>query len=577
LDQFKKVWLVDFEFISHTGERPVPVCLSAQEMRSGRKLLVWQDQFGSKPPYDVSSESLFVAYFASAELGCHRALGWKQPARILDLYCEFRNCTNGLPLYNGKGLVGALSYYGLNSIGADEKTEMRDLVLRGGPWLAEEKLAVLQYCQSDTDALARLLSAMLSSIDFPRALLRGRYMSAVSAMEHVGVPIDTDTLSQLRENWESIQDKLVADVDSQYGVYDERSFRAKNFEAWLHKRDIPWPRLESGLLALDSDTFREMTKIVPEVSDLAHLRHSLSEMRLNELQVGADGFNRCLLSPFSSRTGRNQPSNTKYIFGPSTWLRSLIKPKEGHGVAYIDWEQQEFGIAAALSNDAKMKFAYESGDPYLEFAKQARAVPESATKKSHSKERDLFKACVLGVQYGMGEGSLAGRIGGSTFQARKLLRLHRDVYSTFWRWSDNTVDRTILTGKQQSVFGWTNRVKADYNARSLRNFFMQANGAEMLRLACCLGIENGIAVCAPVHDAILITAPLEQLNEDIARMQSYMEEGSRIVLEGFALRTEVAAKVKFPDRYSDKRGMAFWDKIISLLPNVEARPVALAA
>jgi hypothetical protein len=43
------------------------------------------------------------------------------------------------------------------------------------------------------------------------------------------------------------------------------------------------------------------------------------------------------------------------------------------------------------------------------------------------------------------------------------------------------------------------------------NFPMQANGAEMLRLACCLAIERGLAVCAPVHDAILIEAPLAEM------------------------------------------------------------------
>jgi DNA polymerase I len=49
-------------------------------------------------------------------------------------------------------------------------------------------------------------------------------------------------------------------------------------------------------------------------------------------------------------------------------------------VAYIDWSQQEFGIAAALSGDIAMQAAYGSGDPYLDFAKQAGAVPRHATK-----------------------------------------------------------------------------------------------------------------------------------------------------------------------------------------------------
>jgi DNA polymerase-1 len=115
--------------------------------------------------------------------------------------------------------------------------------------------------------------------------------------------------------------------------------------------DLGWLRHDSRRLQLDTDTFEEMAEIHPEIRDLRKLRQALSELRLNDLAVGDDGYNRCLLSPFSSRTSRNQPSNSKYIFGPGSWLRGLIKPQEGWGVSYIDFEQQEFAIAAALSGD----------------------------------------------------------------------------------------------------------------------------------------------------------------------------------------------------------------------------------
>src|SRR5262249_32463228 len=168
--------------------------------------------------------------------------------------------------------------------------------------------------------------------------------------------------------------------------------------AWLARERIPWPLLESGRLDLSDATFREMARMYPAVSPLRELRSALAELRLNDLAVGHDGRNRTLLSPFRARTGRNQPGNPKFIFGPSVWLRGLIKPCEGTAVVYIDWEQQEFGIAAALSCDPLMMDAYRSGDPYLTFAKQAGAVPPDATKQSHASTRELFKACVLATQ-----------------------------------------------------------------------------------------------------------------------------------------------------------------------------------
>jgi hypothetical protein len=66
-----------------------------------------------------------------------------------------------------------------------------------------------------------------------------------------------------------------------------------------------------------------------------------------------------------------------FIFGPSVWLRGLIKPPPGYGIAYIDWAQQEFGIAAALSGDPLMMDAYRSGDPYLAFAKHLIIIIEA--------------------------------------------------------------------------------------------------------------------------------------------------------------------------------------------------------
>jgi len=252
------VWVVDFEFTAPPGERPVPICMVARELRSGRMIRIWQDQFGPASPFPISADALFVAYYASAELGCFRALRWPMPARILDLYVEFRCRTSGLEVLGGRGLLGALTFFGLDGIGATEKDDMRAIAIRGGPFSQSERRALLDYCESDVDALARLLPVMLPEIDLPRALLRGRYMAAAAAIEFTGVPVDTAMLALLREHWTGIQDRLIAEIDAGYGVFDGRTFKADWWAQWLERASIAWPRLESGRLALDDDTFREM-------------------------------------------------------------------------------------------------------------------------------------------------------------------------------------------------------------------------------------------------------------------------------------------------------------------------------
>src|SRR5262245_36615649 len=486
------------------------------------------------------------------------------PERILDLFVEFRARTNGLDTPAGNSLLGALAYFGLDAMGATEKEDMRALVLRGGPWTADEQAAILNYCEEDVMALERLLPAMLPGIDLPRALLRGRYMAAAAVMEHAGTPIDVPMLEVFRQRWTDIQDQLIAEIDANYGVFEGRTFKVDRFAAWLVQHNIPWPLLESGHLDLTDDAFRHQARAYPAVSPLRELRSSLSDLRLNDLAVGSDGRSRTILSAFRSRTGRNQPSNSKYIFGPSVWLRGLIKPPPGYGLAYVDWSQQEFGIAAALSGDAAMQAAYRSGDPYLAFAKQAGIVPLDATKATHGPKRELCKQCVLAVQYGMEAPSLALRIAQPQIVARDLLRSHHETYPRFWAWSDAAVDQAMLLGMIHTVFGWPVRVGERSNPRSLRNFPMQANGAEMLRIACCLATERGIEVCAPIHDAVLICAPLERLDADIAAMRAAMAEASKFVLAGLELGTDVKV-VRWPDRYSDPRGVEMWDRVCKLV------------
>ena len=230
LGKYREVVVADFEFgPREPGNRPIPVCQVAYELHSGRWFHIWQEQFGSAPPYATGPDVLFVAFYASAELGCYRVLGWPMPERILDLYVEFRARTNGLDTPAGRGLLGALTYFGLDCMGATEKDTMRELVLRGGPWSEAERAAILDYCEEDVTALARLLPAMQHVIDLPRALLRGRYMAAAAAMEHAGTPIDMPTLELFRRNWTGIQDRLIAEIDASYGVFDGRTLQARSF------------------------------------------------------------------------------------------------------------------------------------------------------------------------------------------------------------------------------------------------------------------------------------------------------------------------------------------------------------
>jgi hypothetical protein len=69
--------------------------------------------------------------------------------------------------------------------------------------------------------------------------------------------------------------------------------------------------------------------------------------------------------------------------------------------------------------------------------------------------------------------------------------------TVFWAWSDRVVNQALLGERLWTTFGWQLHVEADLNTRSLCNFPMQANGAEMFRLACIRLVEDGRRICAP--------------------------------------------------------------------------------
>jgi DNA polymerase I-like protein with 3'-5' exonuclease and polymerase domains len=394
--------------------------------------------------------------------------------------------------------------------------------------------------------------------------MRGRYTAAVAAMEWRGVPVDADLLDRMRARWSDIRKDLIDKVDSAFGVFEGESFRAARFERYVIANRIPWPRLESGALALDDDTFRDMVKCYPGIAPLRELRHALSGMRLNDLAVGRDGRNRTLLSMFRSRTGRNQPSNSQFIFGPAVWLRSLITPVPGTVLVHADFSAQEIAIAAALSGDERMIESYATGDPYLAFAKQAKLVPAEATKLTHGVIRDRCKSVVLGVLYGMQADSMAARVGIPRYDAVELIRLHHETYRTFWRWVEANLVNFELTRRISTVFGWRLNAALDWRPTALLNWPMQANGAEMLRAACVSKFEAGIGICAPIHDATLSEGPDSDPEGFAEGVRDHMRRAGRLILGGIDVRSDVKV-IRVGERYSDKRGEVMWNTVTEML------------
>jgi DNA polymerase-1 len=591
LSDFEQIIFADFEFANKPGEPPDVVCLAWHEWPAGQTRCLWRDRLAETPPYRIDERVLFVCFVGNAELGCHLALNWPLPANVLDLSPEFRCITNGRTVPEGRGLLGALGYFHLqHSFDSKRKAELQKRIARGWPFTAEEIEEILRYSPSDVDALVRLLPKMLSCLDLDVAIYRGEFVKASAAMEHHGVPIDMEIFPRLTDKhaWRYVRDAMVPVIDAAYGVYvkgpdGEWHFNMELFKQYTEREGITWPLTEKGKLSTKRKTFEDMSKGHPQLEALRQLRHTRDKMRKIKLAVGADGRNRTVLWPFKSKTGRTQPKASQWIFSPAVWLRSLIRPEPGQAVAYVDWSSMEFMIAASLSDDPTMLDFYRNGDPYLSFAKRVGAAPSWATKATHGPLRDRYKVALLAAQYGIQAEALAGRLGVSAFAAHEMLAQHRELFAVYWRWAEDWLAHVLDSGVMWTPLDWQCRTGiTEFNGRSLQNFPVQGTGAEILRIACIWATRRGIGLRAPVHDALLVEAPLERIEADVALLQELMRRASRIVLNPTAdgqleLRTD-AKIIRYPDRYTDPRGEAIWANVLALLAEYQQsrdRPAAL--
>ena len=189
----------------------------------------------------------------------------------------------------------------------------------------------------------------------------------------------------------------------------------------------------------------------------------------------------------------------------------------------------------------------------------------------------LYKNMLLAVQYGMQTETLAARLGVTTLEAHEMLAQHRAQFRQYWTWSDDWVQHALQTGVMRTAFGWHHRTgTVEFNDRSIRNWPIQAAGADILRIACIMAHRRGIKLLAPVHDAVLIEAPTERIDADVALMREIMRRASRIVLNADAdgsheLRTNFEI-VRYPDRYAfDTRGTKIWCEVMDQLAAVDSK------
>jgi DNA polymerase-1 len=595
-------WVVvcDFEYEVADGELPNVLCMVAhvlnENLQHVRTIRMWRGDFGATPPFDIGENTLFVAYSAWAEMTCFMGLGWKFPVHIFDQHTAYLAASNILLPHNPdekrkkqrKRLSDACRAYGIEGWeNIDKEAIAQDI--GEGRWRDHGQDAVFEYCEEDVRKSVGLLREQLrgrarkAPADVERVLWWSNYSAkAVAQIQARGMPIDMALWNEVQENKAAVIQYLLRRFDPSYGsdnpIYTpEGEWNYGRFAQWLASTGVvAWPRLDSGQLDIDGDAFRSMYHITG-IEGLNALRDSLGVIVKAKLPIGRDGRNRPSLFPFCTATGRN--AHAKSLYNAHAGMRSfLVFPEDTIGV-YLDWRTQEVAIAAALSGDAALVHDYSAGDMYHALAKMCGLTddPDPFHWKKHNRPvRDRMKPLQLGINYGMGVPSLARGLARHPLIASTIIEKHRRTYPRFWEWREEVVQSAMMTRHIESVFGWPLHLSTSPNKRTLYNFPMQSNGAEMLRLAAWRLCEAGIVPSMLIHDGILLEV---HSDDEVMRAMHIMREAGKDVCDGLEVGVDVDQRLEHGARYTDKREVAqeMWKTIMQALREVRAMPDSAGA
>lgn len=502
-------------------------------------------------------------------------------------------------------LINAVYKTTQHVLSSSQKNEMREIIISGDIQnITKNKKQIMEYCLSDVSFLYAVRNKIeyeyyrLGLRNFEESiLLRGLYSACIGICEQHGIPINKELLDKIiAKTPEIIKDSRDSvNALSPFPIYlpeipaSEKQFKngaVKIIKSKPERRDnkaiqkliesfniTSWPKTETGFYKTDANTIEEYRSI-PVIEAMYKCNKTESSLKWFR-EKNSDGFFaaydfknnivRPFYGVFGTQTGRNAAKAKTYPLAMSSWLRAIIQPKPDSVIIAADFSQQEIAVAAWLSQDKNLINAYNSGDVYLEFAKQAGAVPLDATKKTHERERDLFKSTKLGLQYGMGAEKLRIKLSYdckrdvSIDETQALITAHKTVYARYWEWvyevSKQYKKRTPLVTSDGWVLWPDNPIMT-----SVRNFYVQAHSASITRQAVVEACKANLKVMSSLHDALYIIS--QEPAKDLPKLKEIMRNATEKILGENCIEIRIDDKILTNSEiWVEKKGQEDWLKI----------------
>lgn len=461
------------------------------------------------------------------------------PATIVDVD-EFRISTSGIPedrlSREKRDVTTQLGHYGAEQ---DVCDRYRKMFNKGAPFDAEVVCKAATAIEAMYLKLCEQASAngeleRFFTVEVPAYRLLQLSMSA-------GISIDTIGLSEKRSQAE--HDYFLA------------------LKAYSAKHDMPLETpsrraLESKLVLegfeLDEVSIEYLLEFVPHDRDFGGDTMALLALDVTRRVLGsltlATNITRPVVDVFGSRTSRVQLRSPSLQNIPKRY-RSIISARTGAKLCYVDFDQFEVGIMAALSGDEELKRLYAAGDMYDLFANTHLGLVNN---------RKAAKQLFLSYAYGMSRKALidaAYSLGVERQKAKEAFRLfqrYEDWKRSIWAEFQGTGRVATVLGNHYRRIG-----KGQLSGKEQRSAVSQVvQGTASLifkRALLAVASIDDVKVVLPMHDALLFEHRLAGTPDKVVRaFETVMTE---------VLNSIVSGKASISDFVEREQALSFSDTV----------------
>jgi hypothetical protein len=568
---YRRLICLDAEFRA-IGDILRTWCICALDLRTGEHWKLWLDDSTDPPPFPVDKDTLFIAFVAGAEVASFLARKWPFPARIFDVFQEFRAITNTGLRSDPRSLEDANAFFHLFMIAHAAKKTMQKEAMERVVWPDEKKRELVDYCWEDVLANARLFLCVLAEwlrlhrADPQRALYfalqRGELAGALAESELLGIPF-SDDWSILKDSREAIFTSLVEELSPALrpifrgGKRGAPTFSMVAFRAAMEAFDnIPgrnwhrleyWPLTETGELSMTDEVLDEMLGGEADLDHLVEVIKIRSKSALLQCDVGADMRARTPFFPGSTVTGRCAPKASKFIFAAPKMFRWLIQSREpGWVVVSLDYAAQESWVIGQLARSTKFLAAYSAGDVHLECARLCGMIRPGTDKATEKRTRKQFKTCNLAVVYQAGLSRIAGQLAVPEAEAGRFMAMHRQEFWDLHDYVAAVIDQAMHDSVVVMQDGWRRTLSSPFNRAAAANAPVQGTAAAIYRLAVIWMHRAGLPLIATVHDSFVFECRIEDAGDLIETARRIMVEAGAHFLPGVPLKVDVSASAALP-------------------------------